>query len=97
MVQGTQDLSARTDAFKWEVKQHGPLDIPEIETLAKDARTKAAQLQRLLDRSSGPDAKPIEPGYKTAEDNIDAIIEWFASREKELETLFEPYLRITQQ
>jgi hypothetical protein len=46
---------------------------------------------------AGADAKPIETEFETAEDNIDAIIEWFVAQEKELKDKFEPYLRITQQ
>lgn len=97
MVQGTRDLTAKIDTFKWEVEQHGPLDMPEVENLIENARKNAWQLQRLIDRLKGPDAKPVESGYESAEDNLDAIIEWFAAQEKGLKDIFEPYLRITQQ
>ena len=96
MVQGTNDLSNKIDTFMWKVEQQGPLDMPEVENLIENARKRALQLQRLLDRLNRPDAKPIEKEFKTAEDNVDAIIEWFAAKKKELKNLFEPYLRITQ-
>lgn len=92
MVQGTRDLVEKIDTFKWDVEQHGPLDMPEVENLIENARKKAWQLQRLIDRLEGPDAKPVEKGFETAEDNVDAIIEWFAVKEKELKKIFEPYL-----
>lgn len=96
-VQGSRDLVVKIDTFNWEVEQHGPLDMPEVENLIETARKKAWQLQRLIDRLEGSDAKPVEKGFETAEDNVDAIIEWFATEEKELKEIFEPYLRITQQ
>lgn len=97
MVQGTRELVAKIDTFIWEVEQHGPLDMPEVENLIENARKRAWQLQRLLDRLTGPDTKPIEKGFESAEDNVDAIIEWFAAQEKELKEMVESYLRITQQ
>ena len=95
MVEGTHDLVARIDSFKWEIKQHGPLDMPEIVTLAEDARANAWQLQRLLDSLPGLDARRIEQVSETTDNDIAAILEWFATKEKMLEGLFEPYLRIT--
>ena len=97
MVQGTNDLTSRIDSFIWEVEQHGPLDMPEVEELVENARKKAWQLQRLLDRLTGPNAKPLNKEFETAEDNLDNVIDWFAAKEKELKNMFEPYLRLTQQ
>ena len=97
MVQGTNDLSNKIDTFKWEVEQHGPLDMPEVENLIENSKKKAWQLQRLLDRLTGPNAQPLEKGFEIAEDNLYAVIDWFADKEKELKEMFEPYLRITQQ
>jgi hypothetical protein len=93
-VKGTCELVAKMDAFKWEIEQHGPLDMPEVEKLAVEAVSKAWQLQRLYDRQTVLDVKPCDSKYPTAEDNIFAILYWFATREKELGSLFEPYLRI---
>lgn len=97
MVQGTNDLMNKIDTFKWEVEQHGTLDMPEVEDLIDKARKKALQLQQLLDRLTGPNAKPLDKGFETAEDNLYDVIDWFALKEKELRETFEPHLRITQQ
>ena len=97
MVNGTRELTAKIDTFKWEVVKHGPLDMPEVEVIIEDATKKAWQLQRLLDRLKGPDAKPVDKGFESAEDNLDNIIDWFAAKEKGLKDTFEQYLRITQQ
>ena len=97
MVQGTNDLSNRIRMFKWEVEQHGPLDMPEIVKLIENSTKKAQQLQRLLDRLSGPNAKPLEKEFEATEDKLYAVIDWFSAKEKELKEMFEPYLRITQQ
>ena len=97
MVQGTNDLTNKIDTFIWEVEQQGPLDMPEVEDLVENARRKAWQLQRLLDRLTGPNARPLYKEFETAEDNLYAVIDWFAAKERELKDMFEPYLRITQQ
>ncbi len=97
MVSGTRELVEKIDTFKWEVEKHGPLDMPEVENLIEEAQKKARQLQRLIDRLTGPDAKPIDKGFESAEDNVEAVIDWFAAKEKELKVIIEPYLRITQQ
>jgi hypothetical protein len=96
MVPDTRELVEKIHTFKWEVEQHGPLDMPAVDDIIKDAPKKAWQLQRLLDRLKGPDAKPVDKGFERAEDNLNNIIEWFAAREKGLKDTFEPYLRITQ-
>ena len=96
MVQGTNDLMNEIDTFMWKVEQHGPLDLPEVENLIENARKKAWQLQRLLDRLSGSNAQPLDKGHETAEDNVYAVIDWFAAQEKGLKEMFQPYLRITQ-
>jgi hypothetical protein len=96
-VNGTRDLVAKIDSFKWEVEQHGPLDMPEVDDIIKNASSKAWQLQRLLDRLKGPGAKPVDNGFEDAEANLDKVIEWFATQEKGLKGTFEPYLRLTQQ
>jgi hypothetical protein len=97
MVQGTNELTSKIETFIWEVEQHGPLDMPEVEELIENARKKAWQLQRLLDRLTGPNAQPLNKKFETAEDNLYAVIDWFAAKEKELKDMFEPYLRLTQQ
>lgn len=97
MVQGTNDLTNKIDTFIWEVEQHGPMDMPEVEDLVETAKRKAGQLQRLLDRLAGPNACPLDKEFENAEGNLYDVIDWFAAKEKELKDLFEPYLRITQQ
>ena len=96
MVKGPNALTDKIDTFIWEVEQHGPLDMPEVENLIENARKKAWQLQRLLDRLTGPNAQPLNKEFETAEDNVYDVIDWFASKEKKLKDIFEPYLRITQ-
>ena len=97
MVQGTNDLTDKIDTYIWEVEQHGSLDMPEFDELFENAQKKAWQLQRLLDRLAGPNAQPLNREFETAEDNLYSVIDWFASKEKELKDMFEPYLRISQQ
>jgi hypothetical protein len=96
-IDGTRDLVAEIEAFGWEIEQHGPLDMPEVDTLVKIAIKNAWQLQRVLDRIAGPNPTPIDSVYASAEDNLDGLVEWFASRKGELRNLFDPYLRIRQQ
>jgi hypothetical protein len=96
MVQGTNGLLDEIDTFKWEVEQHGPLDMPDVENLIEESKKKAVQLQRLLDRLTGLNAQPLDKKFETAEDNLCDVIDWFASKEKDLKKTFEPYLRITQ-
>ena len=92
MVSGTSDLMDRRDAFRLEFDKFGPLEMPSVETKVAELLNKAAQLQRALDRSRGNDPKPLESKYTTLEENIDAIMDWFAEEEKSLATLFKQYL-----
>ena len=95
MVQGTRDLVAKIDEFKREVDQHGLLSMPEVEKKIEEILNKAGQFQRVLDRLAGTDPKPVDSAYSSAEDNMDGLIDWFASEEKESRKLFEPYLKLT--
>ena len=94
-VTGTADLMTKLDIFKWEIAQRGPLNMPTVESVVREAITNAVQLQRLLDRSAAPDAMPINSAYASAEDNLDALLDWFAAKKREAPTLFEPYLKVT--
>jgi hypothetical protein len=94
-VKGTRDLVAKIGEFKGEVDQHGPLSMPEVEKKIEEILNKAWQFQRVLDRLAGPDPKPIDSAYSSAEDNMDGLNDWFASEEKESRKLFEPYLKLT--
>jgi len=35
-VNGTRDLVARIDTFKWEIEQQGPLGMPEVEAKVRE-------------------------------------------------------------
>lgn len=93
-VKGTRDLVAKIDEFKWEIDQHGALSMPEVEKKIEEILNKSWQFQRVLDRLTGPDPKPVNHDYPSAEDNMDGLIDWFASEEKESRKLFEPYLKL---
>ena len=92
MVSGTRELMDRRDAFKLEFEKFGPLEMPSVESKIPELLNKVAQLQRALDRSRGSDPKPLDSKYTTLEENIDAIMDWFAEEEKALPSLFKPYL-----
>ena len=92
MVNGTRDLSERITRFKWETRKHGPLRMPSVEGLIKTAIAKANELQRVLDRSTGPNPKPIDPTCQDVAENIDKLVEWFSEQEKGLEIQFDPYI-----
>jgi len=49
-VNGTHDLVSHIDTFKWEIQQHGPLAMPEVEAKAEEFVKSAWKMQRLLDR-----------------------------------------------
>ena len=91
-VNGTRDLVAQIESFKWEVDQHGPLAMPDVEKKASEFEKNAWQLQRLLDRIAGGQNNPHDPSYATAEENVDALVVWFANEHRELRALFQPYL-----
>lgn len=92
MVSGTRELMDRRDTFRKRLGELGPLDMPEIEAKALEFSNMAVQMQRALDRSRGSDPKPLDSKYPSIEENIDAIMDWFASEEKNLPSLFEKYL-----
>lgn len=89
---GTRDLVARIDAFKWEVEQHGHLDMADVERRITELINAAWCLQRLLDRISGGQNVPLDKAYATAEAQREAVSDWFAAQANELRSLFRPYL-----
>ena len=95
MVTGTNDLITRIEEFKWEIDQYGPLAMSEVEQKIENIIKSAWKLQRVLDRLAGTDPKPLDSAYNSAEDNLDDLIFWFASEEKDLRRLFEKFLLIT--
>ncbi len=92
VVNGTRDLVARIDTFKWEIEQHGPLGMPEVEAKVQEFVNGAWKMQRLLDRIAGGQNVSLEPVYSTAEENLDAVVDWFAEENRELKTLFREHL-----
>ena len=76
------------------IEMLGPISIPDFVDIYSSAIANAWNLQRLLDREMGLDPKPIETRYKTIEDNIDGIIDWFAQAKKEVKIVMDPFLTI---
>jgi len=93
-VNGTHDLIEQIESFKWEIDQHGPLAMPDVEDRASQFDKKAWQMQRLLDRISGGQNNPHDPIYNSAEDNLNGLVDWFATEHRQLKTLFQPYLDV---
>ncbi len=94
-VKGTRDLTDHIDTFKWEIEKHGHLGMPDIEELVRQFVNSAWKMQRLIDRIIGGQNNPHDAPYATAEENLDALIEWFAKEKSELKLHFEPYLSAT--
>ena len=91
-VNKTRDLVTRIDTFKWEIEQHGHLDMPDVEAKVKELISTAWNMQRLVDRMLGGQNEPVDRKYATAEENVEGVIEWFANENRELKALFRPYL-----
>jgi len=49
-------------------------------------------MQRLLDRIVGGQNVSLEPVYSTAEENLDALVDWFAQENRDLKKLFREHL-----
>lgn len=92
VVNGTRDLVERIDSFKWEIEQHGHLDMPDVETKVQEFIGKAWNMQRLLDRIDGGQLQSMDPAYPTAKEHLESLVDWFAQERRELKTLFGPYL-----
>ncbi len=92
VVNGTRDLVARIDTFEWEIEQHGPLALPEVEAKVEEFVNSAWQIQKLLDRIAGGQNVSLDPKYSTAQENLDAMVDWFAEQNRELKTIFRVYL-----
>lgn len=94
MVKGSNDLIRKLHSFEKSVDAEGPLSIPNLESRIKEIITNVWKMQRLVDRLAGPNLRPPDSTYYTAEDNVYALVEWFAQQEKEIDELLEPYLTI---
>lgn len=94
-VNRSRELMERIDTFKWEIEQHGHLDMPDVEEKAKAFVNGAWKLQRLVDRIANGQNNPHDREYSTAEENVEELVDWFAKENRELKTLFQPYLGAT--
>ncbi len=91
-TEGTRNLMQRIDNFKWQIEQQGPLALPLIENKIKEFQNKANQMQILLDRLAANRNEPRDQNYPTAKDNLDAIVDWFATEQQELKNIFSSYI-----
>lgn len=66
--------------------------MPEIEEKASEFSKMATQLQRALNRSRVNNAPPLDSMYSTLDENIDAIMDWFAAETHVLPSIFKKYL-----
>jgi len=92
VVNGTTDLIEKIDSLKWEIEQQGPLYMSDVEAKASEFQRKAWQMQRLLDRLPAGQNNPEDHAYQSGEENMNAILKWFANEGKELRATFQPYL-----
>ena len=91
-VNGTRDLVQRLEIFKGEIEHYGPLGMPDIDLKAKELSNHAWQMQRLLDRVNDGQNIPLNQSYRSAQDNLDAVVDRFGAQDKELPILFNKYL-----
>ena len=91
-VNGTRDLVSLIDAFKWEMIQHGPLEMPEVEKLQAQMISSAWNMQRLIDRIAGGHPETMNSAFESAEDHLQSLIEWFAAERGGLKETFGQYL-----
>lgn len=92
MVSGTGELMYRREAFRLEFEKFGPLVMPNVESKVTELLNKAVQLQRALDRSRSRNPMPLDSKYANLDENIDAIVDWFAEEAAALPLLFKQYL-----
>jgi len=45
-------------------------------------------------REGGPDPRPIDPAYRTLEDDLDALTEWFPAAKQQITEMFDRYLTL---
>ena len=90
-VKGSRDLVARLDTFKWEIEQHGELGMPEVNGKAQEFIRGAWQMQRLLDRIAGGQPESMDAAYASAEEQLDALVDWFGAQDRELKNVFRPF------
>ncbi|KKO45759.1 hypothetical protein WG68_08565 [Arsukibacterium ikkense] len=93
IFKGTNALLDQCDDFRWEIERLGPMEMPDIEELIPQFRGKGVQLQRALDRLNAKHIDATSEEYESAEDSVHAIVDWFSSEEKALNTKFEIFLK----
>jgi len=91
-IKGTQVLVREIMAFKIEMAKQGPLQIPDLERKAVEYERQGNQMQRLFDRIESGQGGSLDPAHSSAEDHLDAIVDWFAAERLDLDKRFEPYL-----
>lgn len=91
-VNRSRELLECIDTFKWEIEQHGHLDMPNIEEKAKTFINSAWKLQRLVDRIANGQNNAHDREYATAKENVEGLVDWFDKENRELKALFQPYL-----
>jgi len=91
-VNRSRELTDRIDTFKWEIDQHGHLDMPDVEEKAKAFVNAAWKLQKLVGRIAGGQNNPHDREYATAQDNVEGLVDWFAKENRELKALCQAYL-----
>jgi len=88
----TRDLSTALGHLEERVEALGPLSMPEFILLYAEVRKSAWKLQRQLDRQGAIYLRHTDPMYKTIEDNIDSIEDWFAEIRDRIKADIDPYL-----
>lgn len=91
-VDRSRELTEHIDTFKWEIEQHGHLDMLDVEEKAKAFINGAWKLQRLVDRIAGGQNHPHDSEYANIKDNVEELVDWFDKENRELKALFHPYL-----
>jgi hypothetical protein len=92
LAKGSRQLVERIDTFKDEVARRGPLGMPDVEALCEELNKRAWRIQRLVDRIAGGQQTPHDAGYATADENLEALVEWFAGERTHLHAMMSPYL-----
>jgi hypothetical protein len=91
-VTRSRQLTERIETFKWEIEQQGHLDMLDVEETANAFVNGAWKLQRLVDRIAGGQNDSHDREYATAQENVEGLTDWFGKENRELKTLFQPYL-----
>ena len=93
-VTGIRDLVERIEDFQWELERKGPLGMKDVEEKAENFVNEAWKMQRLFDRLAGGQDKPIDRDYQSAEENLDAVLDWFGIERRKLMNLFAKHLEV---